>query len=82
MSFSKGDVPLLTVAGPMTKCAEDLLPLLKVLASPNLNKLKLDEPVDVTKLNVCYMTSIECFRNVPIEKQMQLAVLKYTFFYK
>ncbi|XP_968383.1 fatty-acid amide hydrolase 2 [Tribolium castaneum] len=40
--------------GPMCRRAEDLLPLLKIIAGKNANELKLDEPVDVKKLKFYY----------------------------
>ncbi|KRT82571.1 amidase [Oryctes borbonicus] len=76
LSFSKGDVPTLSVAGPLAKHAEDLLPMFKVLLGKNAQELKLDEPVDLKQLNVFYMTSIKCLRAVQITKEMQNNVLK------
>ncbi|KAI4456280.1 fatty-acid amide hydrolase [Holotrichia oblita] len=76
LSFSKGDVPILAVAGPLAKRAEDLLPMFKVLVGENISKMKLDEPVDICNLNVFYMTSIKCLRNVKITERMQNNVLK------
>ncbi|XP_042566409.1 LOW QUALITY PROTEIN: fatty-acid amide hydrolase 2-B [Clupea harengus] len=36
--------------GPMCRYAEDLLPMLKIMAGPNAHKLSLSEPVDLKKL--------------------------------
>lgn len=76
LGFSKGDVPTLSVAGPLTKHVEDLLPMLKVLVGENISKVKLDEYVNVKNLNVFYITSIKCLRNVQITEEMQSNVFK------
>lgn len=39
-------------AGPMCRFAEDLIPLLKVIAGKNADFLNLDSKVDITKLKV------------------------------
>ena len=47
----------ITVTGPMCRYACDLLPLLNVLAKPEmLPPLRLDEPVNLKKLKIYYMT--------------------------
>ncbi|KAK7910322.1 hypothetical protein WMY93_015006 [Mugilogobius chulae] len=38
--------------GPMCRYAEDLLPMLKILAGPNADKLSLDTKVDLKKLRI------------------------------
>jgi Asp-tRNA(Asn)/Glu-tRNA(Gln) amidotransferase A subunit family amidase len=38
--------------GPMTRRAEDLPLLMNIMAGPNRHKLRLDEPVDLSKLRV------------------------------
>ena len=46
--------------GPMSRYAEDLIPLMKVLLKPNLEKtnlLQLDNPIDLRNLKVYYMTN-------------------------
>ncbi|XP_041925832.1 fatty-acid amide hydrolase 2-A-like [Alosa sapidissima] len=40
----------LQCTGPMCRYAEDLLPILKIMAGPNTHKLSLSEPVDLKKL--------------------------------
>ncbi|XP_017783410.1 PREDICTED: fatty-acid amide hydrolase 2 [Nicrophorus vespilloides] len=40
--------------GPMVRRAEDLTPLLKVIAGKNAESLKLDEPVDLKKIKFFY----------------------------
>lgn len=49
------DLQKYLVTGPMCRYASDLIPMLKVLAGPNVKKLKLDEPVDLKKLRIFYM---------------------------
>lgn len=44
--------------GPMTRYACDLLPMLRVLAGSKSQKLKLDEPLDMSKLKVHYIEDI------------------------
>ncbi|GAB1598937.1 fatty-acid amide hydrolase 2-like isoform X1, partial [Argonauta hians] len=41
--------------GPMCRYAEDLKPMLRIMARENAKKLKLDEPVDLSKLKIYYM---------------------------
>jgi fatty acid amide hydrolase 2 len=41
--------------GPMTRYAIDILPMLKVMAAPNLRKLKLQEKVDLSKIKIYFM---------------------------
>ncbi|KAK9752655.1 Amidase [Popillia japonica] len=82
LGFSKGDVPTLSVAGPLTKHVEDLLPMLKVLVGENISKVKLDEYVNVKNLNVFYITSIKCLRNVQITEEMQSNVFKVVKYFQ
>ena len=42
--------------GPMSRYAVDLKPALKVMAGANAFQLRLDEPVDLTKIKVFYQT--------------------------
>ncbi|KAG4070068.1 hypothetical protein HA402_013728 [Bradysia odoriphaga] len=42
--------------GPMSRFAVDLKPALKVMAAENAEKLKLDEPVDVSSVKIFYQT--------------------------
>lgn len=58
LTFRSGkEKQTMVVVGPMTKYAEDLLPFLKVLVAENCNKLRLDEPVNVSKIKVYYVTN-------------------------
>lgn len=45
----------MVVAGPMSRHAKDLAPLLKVLVGSNIDKLKLDTPVDISSLKYFYV---------------------------
>jgi len=45
-------------AGPMCRYAEDLLPTLRILAGPNVDRLNLYSPVDFQRLRIFYMDSI------------------------
>src|SRR2546423_1210968 len=47
--------------GPMCRYSEDLLPVLKVMAtgSEALPRLQLDEPVDLSNIKIYYMDSID-----------------------
>lgn len=57
MTYRKGDEgPTIVVAGPMARHAEDLAPMLKVIAGANANKLKLDEPI--SKIKVFYSNEL------------------------
>lgn len=52
----------MVVAGPMTRHAKDLTPILKILVGSNINKLCLDAPVDVTSLKYFYVDEVKCAR--------------------
>lgn len=45
----------MVVPGPMTRHAEDLAPLLKVLLGANANKLQLDRPIHIKDIKVYYV---------------------------
>lgn len=72
--------------GPMTRYACDLMPMLKVLAGTNVNKLNLDEPVDLSKIKLFYLEELgdpwakSC--NSDILKAMRKAVAHLTNKYK
>nr|CAH0104196.1 unnamed protein product [Daphnia galeata] len=51
------------VTGPMSRFCSDLMPMYRILAADNINKLKLDEKVSVSKLRYFYM---ESFGNIPL----------------
>ncbi|CAK1546315.1 unnamed protein product [Leptosia nina] len=60
----EGHIPTLTdenyskflVVGPMSKHAEDLPLLMSIMGGENCRKLRLDQPVDISKLRVFYAT--------------------------
>lgn len=65
------------VVGPMTRHASDLMPLLKVLASPtNVGKLKLDEPVDLSKLKYYYVRNSGELRCSVVATDLQAIMTK------
>ena len=66
----------MVVAGPMTKYAEDLVPLLKIIVGPNIHKLKLDEVVDVKKLKICYVKSTNCLYSSPVTEETIDVIMK------
>lgn len=54
----KGEREKLLGVGPMCRYASDMKPLLKILAGERLDKLKLDEPVELSKLKVYYIEEL------------------------
>ncbi|XP_076386772.1 fatty-acid amide hydrolase 2 isoform X2 [Megachile rotundata] len=54
-SAQSEDQDQLLAIGPMCRYAQDLLPTLKVLANKNVDMLRLDEKVDMSKIKVYYM---------------------------
>uniref|UniRef100_A0A6G1SBG0 Fatty-acid amide hydrolase 2 n=1 Tax=Aceria tosichella TaxID=561515 RepID=A0A6G1SBG0_9ACAR len=44
--------------GPITRYACDLKPMLKIMAGPKADRLKLDEPVDLSKLKIYYVEEL------------------------
>lgn len=70
------------VLGPLTRYAEDLPFFMKVLSGPNASKLKLDEKVDLNKLNVFFMENLDSSICLPvvdaeIKKSIQKAVTHF-----
>uniref|UniRef100_A0A6G1SMF3 Fatty-acid amide hydrolase 2 n=1 Tax=Aceria tosichella TaxID=561515 RepID=A0A6G1SMF3_9ACAR len=53
--YCNGEREMLLGLGPMTRYACDLVPMLKVLAGPKVDQLKLDEPVDMSSLKLYYI---------------------------
>jgi hypothetical protein len=47
--------------GPMTRYAEDLAPMLKVLANKNADKLRLDEEVRINSV-ICALRYVSCLQ--------------------
>ncbi|XP_046437078.1 fatty-acid amide hydrolase 2-like [Daphnia pulex] len=69
------------VTGPMSRYCCDLMPMFRILAADNIDKLKLDEKVSVSKLRYFYM---ESFGNIPLLsrvhpdlKEAQLKVVRH-----
>lgn len=54
----KGEREKLLGLGPMTRYACDLVPMLRIMAGPRVDKLRLDEPVDLSKLKVYYIEDL------------------------
>ncbi|KAG6450159.1 fatty-acid amide hydrolase 2-A [Manduca sexta] len=55
-TLSDEQFPKFLTVGPMTRKAEDLELLMKIMAADNRTALRLDEPVDINKVKVHYMT--------------------------
>lgn len=66
----------MVAAGPLSRNAEDLAPMLKVLIGPNVTKLRLDEPVDLKNLNIYYQESAGDLRMSKVSKTMQETLMK------
>lgn len=67
----------MVVAGPMSRHAKDLLPLMKVLIEPKQqNVLKLDEPVNVRKLKYYYIRESGDPRCTPVSSELQATMTK------
>lgn len=67
----------MVAAGPMSRYATDLLPLLKVLVDPNKSMpLKLHEKVDVRKLKYYYIRENGDVRCTPVSGELQSAMTK------
>lgn len=67
----------MVVAGPMSRHAKDLLPLMKILIEPKQqNVLKLDEPVNVRKLKYYYIRESGDPRCTPVSNELQATMSK------
>lgn len=60
----------------MTRHAEDLKPILEIMAGDNSQKLKLNEPVDVKKLKVYYQLNNNAPLTDPVDPDIEKAMLK------
>lgn len=70
----------MVVAGPMSRHAEDLLPMLRVLSEPSAIKtMNLDQPVDVKKLKFYYIRQSRELRCSPVSGDLQAAMAKYDY---
>lgn len=57
MTFRTGEEKnSMVVAGPITRYADEIAPMLKVLVARNLDKLRLDEPVNVKDIKIYFVT--------------------------
>ncbi|XP_012268301.2 fatty-acid amide hydrolase 2-like [Athalia rosae] len=66
----------MAAVGPICKKAEDLAPLLKVLAGNKVHKLKLDEPVNLKTLNIFYQEESGDIRTSKINGELREALRK------
>ncbi|XP_022916892.1 fatty-acid amide hydrolase 2-A-like [Onthophagus taurus] len=74
LTFREGtEGPTMVVSGPMTKHAQDLLPLLKVLVGKS-DKLSLDVKVEMKKIKIFYISEIESFLSSPIGLEIKYAI--------
>ena len=65
----------MVVAGPMTRYATDLLPLMQVLVGPEkCTSLRFDEPVDVRKLRYFYITESGDIKCSAVQPSLQKAM--------
>ncbi|XP_054747514.1 fatty-acid amide hydrolase 2 [Anastrepha obliqua] len=77
-TFRSGDEENTMVsAGPMTRYADDLIPIMKVLIEPNMEKkLRLDEPVDLKNLRYFYIPCNNMIQCNPIGSEEQMLMFK------
>lgn len=61
----------MVTAGPISRYASDLIPMIKVLARNNVSKLSLDKPVDVKDIKVYYMDEKRYFLVSTIRPEMK-----------
>lgn len=72
----------MVVAGPMSRYAEDLMPLFKVLVDPEMApQLKLNEEVDITKLRYFYIPSNDMPSCSPVSREAQSMMFKITRYF-
>lgn len=77
IGLRENDYPdTMVAAGPLCKKSEDLVPLLKILISPNVHRLRLDEPVNIANLKVFYQENSGDLRASKINRTMQATLLK------
>lgn len=62
--------------GPMSRFATDLKPMLKIIAGKNASQLRLDEPIDVSKVKIYYQEDDGGAPLVsPVEPEIRAALL-------
>ncbi|KAK0083794.1 hypothetical protein PV325_008224 [Microctonus aethiopoides] len=69
-------------AGPICKCADDLIPLLKIIVSKTESRLKLDSPVDLKKLHIFYQESSGDLRISMINAEMRDVFMKAVDYFR
>ncbi|KAL5278824.1 hypothetical protein ACFFRR_003445 [Megaselia abdita] len=75
--------PTMVAAGPMSRHAEDLLPLLNVLVSNDKKAaLKLDETVDLKKLRYFYITENGIVAATPVNSETKNVMKKVTRYFQ
>lgn len=65
------------VPGPMSKHAEDLIPVLKVLVGTNIGKLQLDEDVNMSKVKMYFITECGDPLTRPVNHEMKTVFKRY-----
>jgi fatty acid amide hydrolase 2 len=70
--FCSGEREMLLGLGPMTRYAGDLVPMLKILAGQQADRLKLDEPVNLSGLKLYYMEDL----NDPLASRCNPDIIK------
>ncbi|KAH8360207.1 hypothetical protein KR093_011395 [Drosophila rubida] len=77
-SFRTGkETDTMVVAGPMTRHAKDLRPIMNVLLEPSLRPvMKLDQPVDVKRLRYFYSPKIGIRWCNPINRETESVMVK------
>ncbi|CAG9788716.1 unnamed protein product [Diatraea saccharalis] len=68
--------------GPMTRHAVDLKPLLSIMAGENSPKLKLDQPVDITKLKIYYQLSNDAPLTDPVDPDIKMVMRRVVEYLK
>ncbi|XP_074027592.1 fatty-acid amide hydrolase 2-A isoform X2 [Leptinotarsa decemlineata] len=72
MTFRTGkEEQTLVVAGLLSRHADDLVPILKVLVAENANKLKLDQSVDIQKIKIFFVSKTNDFSVSPFRQEMK-----------
>lgn len=63
------------VVGPMARYADDLKPLLKIMAGENAPAFRLDEEIDISKLNIYYKEDAGfSLVAIPVEKEIKAGI--------
>ncbi|XP_055351575.1 fatty-acid amide hydrolase 2-like [Paramacrobiotus metropolitanus] len=71
-----GNLSKFLTTGPMCRFAEDLVPMLKVLAGEKADRLNLDSPVDISRLRVHFASDDGGFPLIsPVQPSIKTALL-------